>query len=417
MVGQEVLGHVDVDSYPVPKDEAARLEALRSYSVLDTPPEPEFDELVRLASQVCQCPIAAITLVDDRRQWYKARLGIGAPHTPRTADGFCANAILGREVMQIPDVRKDARFTDAASVQELGVGFYAGAPLINREDMVLGTLCVLDRQAKTLTPEQLDSLRVLAKQVMAQLELRRLAMVGEFRERLISILSHDLRQPLQQILLASKQGLGTVAQADSETRYLTQIAISAERLTRMVRDVLDFTQTRLGNGLPLKPAEARLHVLCRRVVQEFALSYPNRSIELELTGDATGHWDEDRLAQAVCNLLANALRYGSKDQPVKLRCVGTEKTVTISVWNSGPAIPTEVLPKLFAPFCRMPESPEQDAVLSGLGLGLFIVREIATASGGTVEVHSSPESGTCFRMVLPRRLPMHPGVVRSLLKH
>lgn len=406
--------------FPIPKDEVARLDALRTYNVLDTPPEPEFDELCRLAAQLCDCPIAAITLVDGTRQWYKARIGLPVPHTPRTADGFCANAVVGRELMQVPDVLLDPRFANASSVTSLGVRFYAGAPLVNREDMVLGTLCVLDRKPRTLTPAQLDGLRILSRQVMAQLELRRIALVGELRERLVSIVAHDLRQPLQQALLAAKQGQGTLGAgtAADEQRCLSQIAISADRLIRIVRDALDFAQTRLGHGLPLKPRPVRLHMICRQLVQEFALSYPNRVIELELSGDATGEWDEDRLSQAVSNLLANALRYGAKDQPVRLSCLSTERVVTLSVWNAGPPIPPEVLPRLFVPYCRTPESQQEaDAPISALGLGLFIVREVATASGGRVEVESSPEQGTSFRMVLPRRMTMTPGLFASLLKH
>ncbi len=407
---------------PTPKDEAARLDALRTYNVLDTPPEPEFDELCRLAAQICECPIAAVTLVDGSRQWYKARIGLPVPHTPRTSDGFCANAVLGRELMQIPDVALDPRFAKAPAVQLLGVRFYAGAPLVNRENLVLGTLCVLDREARALKPEQLEALRVLAKQVMSQLELRRLAMVGDFRERLVSIVAHDLRQPLQQVLLAARSArggsAGPLSLGAEEQRSLSQIAVSAERLVRMVRDALDFAQTRLGNGLRLEPRPAKLHLVCRALVQEFALSYPNRSIELELSGDASGEWDEDRVSQALSNLLANALRYGAPDRPIRLSCSGTDRAVTLSVWNDGPPIPAAMLPRLFAPWCRAPGAEEGHpaAPITGLGLGLFVVKQVATASGGTVEVESTEDRGTTFRMVLPRRNGVH-GLFASLLKH
>lgn len=404
--------------FPVPKDEAARLDALRTYNVLDTPPEPEFDELVRLAAQVCGCPLAAITLVDRERVWYKARIGLPEPSGPRSYQSFCSNAVLGRELLQITDTHVDPRFVDSPSTLQLGVRFYAGIPLVNREDMVLGTLCVLDRTPRALTAEQVDALRILSRQVMAQMELRRLAAVGEFRERLISILSHDMRQPLQQILLAARQGLlGPVVPGTNEQRYLTQISITAERMTRMMRDVLDFTQTRLGNGLAVNTRTINVHSVCRRVVQEFALSYPGREIQLELSGDGIGVWDENRIAQAISNLLANAIRYGDVRQPVRLTCAAEEQVVTISIWNAGEPISDDVLQRLFAPFCRTPARPEGETNGAGLGLGLFIVREIATACGGTVEASSSYDQGTNFRLRLPRRLPLHPEALRSLLKH
>lgn len=405
--------------YPVPKDEAARLDALRTYNILDTAPEREFDELTRLAAQVCGCPMAAITLVDQERTWYKSRIGLPEPQSPRSYQSFCSNAILGREVLEISDTRLDPRFVDSPSTLDLGVRFYTGVPLVNRENLVLGTLCVLDRQPRTLTPEQVESLSVLSRQVMAHLELRRLAAVGEFRERLISILSHDLRQPLQQILLAARQGLlGPVVPGTNEQRYLTQISISAERMTRMMRDVLDFTQTRLGNGLAVSLRTINVHSVSRRIVQEFALSYPGREIQLELTGDGTGVWDENRIGQAVSNLLANAIRYGDPRQPVRLTCAAEPELVTISVWNAGEAIPPDVMPRLFAPFCRSNASrSEAESNAAGLGLGLFIVREIATACGGTVEASSSFDRGTTFRLKLPRREPLHADGLRSMLKH
>lgn len=405
------------EQYPVPKDEAARLDALRTYNVLDTPPEREYDELVRLAAKVCNCPVAAITLVDSHRQWYKARFGLEPQWTPRAPDGLCSNAILSREVTQIGDLELEPKFASSATLKQLGLRFYAGAPLVNREDHVLGTVCVLDYRPRYLAEEELEALKVISKQVLAQMELRRLAVVGEFRERLVSILSHDLRQPLQQILMAARQGLGPMTGVAAEQRFLNQVAISAERLTRMVRDVLDFTQTRLGNGLPINPRPTNLHTICRRVVQEFALSYPGREIQLELSGDGAGMWDEDRLSQALHNLLANAMRYGNAMRPVRITCTSDDQVTTLTVGNEGEPIPVEMLSRLFAPLPRITESSAGDSAVSGMGLGLFIVKEIATAFGGTVEAISNSDQGTMFRMRLPRRMPLQAESVRSLLKH
>ena len=410
---------VSASSIPIPRDEAARLEALRTYNVLDTPPEPEFDELVKLAAQVCGCPVALITLVDQTRQWYKARVGLDAEFAPRSGEGLCSHAIMSREVMVVPDLAQDPRFVASPTLKKRGLRFYAAAPLVNREDLVLGTICVLDHEPRTLTDGQLDALRTLSRQVVAQLELRRLAAVGEFRERLVAILSNDLRGPLQQILLAARHGLKPVIPLGApEQRYLSQIAITAERMTRMMRDVLDFTQTRLGNGLSINARPTNLQKICRRVVQEFALSYTGREIELEFLGDSSGVWDEDRLAQAISNLLANALRYGAPGKPVRISCTSDEQVATLTVWNEGRAIPPDVLPRLFAPFCRGSDDQAADAAWSGVGLGLYIVKEIATASGGTVEAVSTNDQGTKFRMRLPRRLPLlQAESVRTLLRH
>jgi PAS domain-containing protein len=158
---------------PLPQNESARLDALQRYEILDTEPEQKFDDLTLLASHICQSPIALISLLDAERQWFKAKVGLTTSETPRSIS-FCGYAILQDDVMVVPDASADARFADNPLVTgEPNVRFYAGAPLLSPEGLALGTLCVLDRVPRELTPEQLDALRALARQVVAQLELRR----------------------------------------------------------------------------------------------------------------------------------------------------------------------------------------------------------------------------------------------------
>ena len=158
---------------PVPPHESERLVALQRYEVLDTEPEQRFDDLTLLASHICETPIALITLVDAERQWFKSRVGLTTTQTPR-AISFCGHAILKDDVMVVPDAAADPRFAHNPLVTgEPHARFYAGAPLLSPGGQTLGTLCVLDRVPRDLTPGQLDALRALARQVVAQLELRR----------------------------------------------------------------------------------------------------------------------------------------------------------------------------------------------------------------------------------------------------
>jgi anti-sigma regulatory factor (Ser/Thr protein kinase) len=153
--------------------ESERLAALRSYKILDTEPEKSFDDLVLLASQICQTPIALISLVDADRQWFKSRIGTTARETSRDI-AFCAHAIRQTGTFTVPDAREDARFRDNPMVvSDPGIRFYSGAPLITTDGYALGTLCVLDRTPRTLTPEQQEALEALRRQVVALLELRR----------------------------------------------------------------------------------------------------------------------------------------------------------------------------------------------------------------------------------------------------
>src|SRR5881394_1236637 len=159
---------VEMNSSPS-ENEVLRLAALRRYAVLDTPPERDFDELAGLASQICGTPIALMTLIDERRQWFKAAVGLEQRETPREYS-FCAQTLQSPDVMVVPDAREDARFAGNPLVTgEPGIRFYAGAPLVTPDGQVLGALCVIDRVPRQLQAEQLEALRTLSREIVAQL--------------------------------------------------------------------------------------------------------------------------------------------------------------------------------------------------------------------------------------------------------
>lgn len=162
-------------SYPQKDNEDRRLEILRSYDLLDTPPEQTFDDFALIASQICGTPIALITLVDAHRQWFKAKVGLAGSETPRE-HAFCAHTIMSGDLMIVEDATKDARFAANPLVtSDPNIRFYAGAPLVDSKGFGLGSLCVIDRAPRQLTAEQQRVLAALARQVVAQFEFRRIS--------------------------------------------------------------------------------------------------------------------------------------------------------------------------------------------------------------------------------------------------
>jgi GAF domain-containing protein len=152
--------------------EAKRLKVLWEYEVLDTVPEEVFDDLTELAARICEAPIALISLVDENRQWFKAKIGITLGETSRDIS-FCAHAIKQADLFIVPDATRDKRFADNPLVtSEPKIRFYAGAPLITADGYALGTLCVIDKVPRDLLPDQRQALRILARHVVSQLELR-----------------------------------------------------------------------------------------------------------------------------------------------------------------------------------------------------------------------------------------------------
>ena len=171
-------GAPDALEIPLPDDETGRLAALARLEILDTGPEQEFDDLTLLASQLCATPVAFISFVDRDREWLKSKVGISESSFPRLL-AFCAHAITGRDVFVVPDVAADPRFSrNPLMTGERGVRFYAGAPLLTPEGFAVGALCVIDRVPREMSAAQIEALRALSRQVMAQLELKRLRRVG-----------------------------------------------------------------------------------------------------------------------------------------------------------------------------------------------------------------------------------------------
>ncbi|QRK10328.1 PAS domain-containing protein [Archangium violaceum] len=240
----------------------------------------------------------------------------------------------------------------------------------------------------------------ITKQKEVETELRR---SGELREQLIGVLGHDLRNPLNAIsasayLLQRSEDL----EDSAAQRAVERIRNSAARMTRMLSDILDFALSSMGGGLPVHRERANLHDICRSALEELQVAHPGRQLELDARGDGWGWWDPDRLTQVLGNLVSNALNHGRPDSPVRVEVRDAGSEVRLSVHNEGEPISPELQAMLFQPFRR---GAIGKAATRSVGLGLYIVRQVARAHGGEVELRSSRNEGTTFTVRLPRDAP------------
>ena len=233
----------------------------------------------------------------------------------------------------------------------------------------------------------------------------------EFERQLIGIVSHDLRSPIGAILMAGSllkrryDEQAQVAAPDERiVRILDLLETSGLRAKRMVADILDFTKARLGGGIPMVPAECDLAEVAAQLVTETRASHPGRELGLVIEGSAHGWFDADRIAQAMSNLLGNAITYSTPSEPVEMFVRDAQGEVLIEVRNRGATIAPEILPMLFKPFQRGPTRIGDRDVTRSVGLGLFIVEQIVQGHRGRIEV-TSGDGVTSFRMILPRRTP------------
>jgi anti-sigma regulatory factor (Ser/Thr protein kinase) len=317
-------------------DETARLAALRSYRILDTKPEHRFDDLAMLASQVCDAPIALITLVDAHRQWFKSHIGTDLTETPRSLS-FCAHAMLDREIFIVPDAREDPRFRDNPLVTgDPNVRFYAGASLTSREGEPLGALCVIDHVPRTLTEDQSDALNALRRQAEAQLELRRNLMELE-----TALAARDRAEEAQQQLVA-------------ELRHALDEVNKLSALIPLC-SVCQFNMV-----IPADPA---------------AISTVADGIERVLRDK---HWSEDeimRVELAVREGLANAIRHGcGGDSTKQVQCSVTYEAsgeVGIVIRDPGPGFD----------HATVPDPMHGENVFKSSGRGVYLINQLMDEVG------------------------------------
>ncbi len=232
-----------------------------------------------------------------------------------------------------------------------------------------------------------------------QHDAEKLEVAREFERRVLAIVSHDIRNPLNVIQLSARRLEQVANEVGAVKRDTERVLRSATRIQDIVGDLLDLSREREVKGILVTLADADLSSLCRQVLDEIEATVKDRQIRLECSGDSTGRFDSNRIIQAISNLAANAVKHGAASCPITLRIDGDAEWLSVSVHNEG-TIPAELLPTIFEAFRS---ADRQGSRGDGLGLGLFIANAIARAHNGRLEVESTPQRGTTFRLLLPRR--------------
>ena len=222
------------------------------------------------------------------------------------------------------------------------------------------------------------------------------------KEMFIAMLGHDLRTPLGAIIGSAHIMVNTKDLPEIALKRAFLILNSGQRMNSLVSDLLDFTRSRLGRGIPIVRADMDIARVCRQTVEEIAALHPQRVVNFDASGDVHGQWDRARITQAFSNVIGNAVQHGSDNTPINIAVRGGADAVEVAVQNRGPVIPRNELQNIFNPLYRI-EGDKPVAPRENLGLGLYITERIVAAHGGTIDVESSEDNGTTFTIHLPKR--------------
>lgn len=376
---------------PKPENEQARLQRLFDYNILDTSPEQGFDDIVAIAAEICDTPIALVSLVDDERQWFKAKHGLDANETGRDI-AFCSHAILEPEsVFEVPDAATDARFRENPLVTDQPhIAFYAGAPLVAEGGEALGTLCVIDKKPRKLTPGQLSSLQALARQVVAQMNLRRalqesLRLNNDLHD-FAYVAAHDLRSPLRGISQLAgfiEEDCGECLPQNSRDD-LGKLRGRVKRLDLMLQGLLQFSRLGYENA-----PRARIDPLAR-IKQLVDLIVPGQFVFETPQSMPNIFANENAFELVMRNILDNAVKYADGESAkIVVEAIADTAYLTIKVSDSGPGIPADQHDKVFKLFSTL---QPRDKV-EGSGMGLAIVKRAVEASGGSVSLQQDTSGG------------------------
>lgn len=417
----------------IPENEPKRLAALRALGVLDGPIEERFDRITRLLARLFDVPIAVISLVDSDREWFKSCHGISQREGGRDVS-FCGHAILGEDILLVPDARKDPRFADNPQVTgPMKIRFYAGCPLKASDGSRVGALCIKDHRPRQLTADQVQLLKDCAGWVETELYNRhqpgngasaqppsgvsqtdasfqminalqqaneKLRAASQLKDDFVAKVSHELRTPLTSIKeglsLMLDKALGAITAEQQD--FLTTMDQEINRLTELINNMLDIAKIESGR-MRLNRKALDLQELIATLSRAYQPLVGKRKIQLFLDRVPPVFADANRMRQVFTNLLSNAIKFTKDDGTITFRTFQKDGQVNIIVEDDGIGIALEDLPKLFKKFSQVGAHGRAES--KGSGLGLTVSKELVELHKGTIAISSKLEQGTVFIITLP----------------
>lgn len=387
-------------------DEVKRLSALKSYSILDTLPEKQYDDITKLASQICETSVSQITLVDEDRQWYKSNYGIAIDEVERDK-GFCTHTVAGREdILMVPDLRKDDRFMNNPFVTgDPHVKFYAGVPLTSKEGYNIGALCVIDTVPKILSQNQIESLKSLSNIVIHLLELHRteqtlgksskeLKVRNDELKQFASVAAHDIKSPLNNILTATnilEESYGEEFD-DQGIQLIKMINKSSNQLTTMINGILEISK---NSHATLNQRE--LIAMDDFIVEIFDMVDKSGSVQYNFPSGKVVYTNKTGLQQIFINLITNAIKYNDKPKAILDFTFADHKNeYKFSISDNGMGIKQGDKNRVFDLF----EVGENEK--NGHGIGLTTVKRLVETMSGDISVESKVGQGSTFTFTLAK---------------
>lgn len=395
----------------IPNNEEERLKVLKKYSILDSLPEEEYDAITKIASSICDTPIALVSIIDEKRQWFKSNHGMETKETHRDL-AFCAHSILNpNEIFEVEDATKDERFFDnPLTTGAPNVIFYAGAPLNTSEGYPLGTLCVIDNKPKKLNDTQKEALNLLANQVVRLFELRKSNAklksankdIVKLNDRLNNFafrLTHDLKSPINNInflIDVLKEDHFELFKETQAENYFNLIADRISYMDNLINDILVYSKVTnkniVFNAFNIKNL---IEGIIKNIDIENKIDFIAENLDTDIFSSKIG------LLQVFQNLISNSKKF-TDEEKVIIKIAFSEDTENYNFVyeDNGPGIPKKYWKKVFEMFETLHKNSNNNT-----GVGLSTVKSNIERLGGSITLSNRIDNkkGVCFKFNIQKK--------------